>query len=179
MNVIHTGYWKSPLGELILGSFGDCLCLCDWRYRKQRALIDRRIRKGLNAEFCEASSHIVQTAISQLEDYFAGSRTIFDIPLQMVGTPFQKKVWNALEDIPYGETISYNDLTLKLATRETIRAVAAANGANAIAIIIPCHRVVGSRGEPTGYAGGLKVKKELLQLESPGKESEQLELFNP
>ena len=102
---------------------------------------------------------------SQLEEYFAGTRKKFDVPLDLEGTDFQKKVWEELKKIPYGKTISYKTLAEKLGDVKSIRAVGKANGQNPIAIIIPCHRVIGSDGSLTGYAGGLDIKEKLLHLE--------------
>ncbi len=102
---------------------------------------------------------------SQLEEYFAGTRKIFDVLLDADGTDFQKKVWEELKKIPYGKTISYKSLAEKLGDVKSIRAVGKANAQNPIAIIIPCHRVIGSDGSLTGYAGGLDIKEKLLHLE--------------
>jgi methylated-DNA-[protein]-cysteine S-methyltransferase len=101
----------------------------------------------------------------QLDEYFAGTRTQFDIPLHPTGTPFQLKVWEQLREIPYGETISYGALARRLASPNASRAVGLANGRNPIAIIIPCHRVIGANGSLTGYGGGLDRKRFLLGLE--------------
>ena len=161
--LIH--YFPTPVGEMILGSFEDQLCLADWRYRRMRTTIDKRIQKGLNAEFKEGDSDVIERAKAQLNEYFAGERTSFDVPLRMVGTDFQKRVWNALIDVPHGTTSTYAALTEVVAEKTAIRAVAGANGANAISILIPCHRIIGSSGELVGYAGGLPAKKKLLQLE--------------
>ena len=105
------------------------------------------------------------TAIAQLDQYFAGERTEFDLNLDMRGTQFQKDVWNALLTIPYGETRSYGDIAKQIGRPDRARAVGAANGSNPISIIVPCHRVVGSTGKLTGYAGGLDVKRRLLDHE--------------
>lgn len=102
---------------------------------------------------------------NQLKEYFEGSRKVFDIPLDVDGTEFQKKVWNELQKISYGKTISYKTLSEKLGDVKTIRAVGKANGQNPVAIIIPCHRVIGEDGSLIGYAGGLDIKEKLLQLE--------------
>ena len=102
---------------------------------------------------------------NQLKEYFAGTRKVFDVPLDVVGTEFQKRVWTELRKIPYGKTISYKTLSEKLGDVKAIRAVGKANGQNPIAIIIPCHRVIGSDGRLTGYAGGLDIKEKLLHLE--------------
>lgn len=101
----------------------------------------------------------------QLKEYFTGTRKEFDVPLELEGTDFQKKVWNELQKIPYGKTISYKTLSEKLGDVKAIRAVGKANGQNPIAIIIPCHRVIGADGSLTGYAGGLDIKEKLLHLE--------------
>lgn len=177
MDKINIQYFVSDYGELIVGSFRDELCLCDWRYRKMRAEVDKRISSGLNAEYSEDSSPVTQLAIEQLKAYFNGKLTVFDLPLKMVGTEFQKAVWNELMEVSYGETESYLGLSRKLNNDKAIRAVASANGANAISIVVPCHRIIGANGELTGYAGGLPVKKKLLKLESKGDYSEQLKLF--
>lgn len=165
MKQIIIQYHKSPIGELVVGSCEGKLCVLDYRYRKMRAGVDRRIENGLNATMVEGISETNQEAIKQLDEYLAGERTSFDIPLQMVGTDFQQSVWNALLTIPYGETWSYGELAKQLGDANAVRAVASANGANSIAVIIPCHRVIGSDGSLTGYAGGLPAKKKLLTLE--------------
>jgi methylated-DNA-[protein]-cysteine S-methyltransferase len=102
----------------------------------------------------------------QLDEYFNKKREMFDLPLDLKGTEFQKRVWNELLKIPFGRTVSYKELTLRLGNVKAIRAVAAANGANPVSIIVPCHRVIGSDGSLTGYAGGLWRKKWLLDHES-------------
>ena len=173
MNKISTQNFKTPFGEVILGSFKDRLCLCDWQYRNMRNVIDRRIQTGLDAYYEEEENDVILNAKAQLLEYFRGERKEFDIPIQMVGTPFQQSIWNELMKISYGKIETYLGLSKKISNTKAIRAVAAANGANAIGFFIPCHRIVGSNGELTGYAGGLNVKKKLLQLES-----EQLLLFN-
>ncbi|MCK4981194.1 MAG: methylated-DNA--[protein]-cysteine S-methyltransferase, partial [Candidatus Delongbacteria bacterium] len=159
MNTIHIKYNKTPVGELILGSFDGKLCLADWRYRKMRSTIDKRIKAGLNADYIEDSSDVIERAISQFEEYFRNERKEFDIPLLLVGTDFQKSVWDALMQVPYGETDTYLGLSKKIGNIKAIRAVAGANGANAISIIVPCHRIIGSDGDLVGYAGGLHAKK--------------------
>ncbi|MDL2227402.1 methylated-DNA--[protein]-cysteine S-methyltransferase [Odoribacter sp. OttesenSCG-928-L07] len=163
---IKIQYYKSPYGELIIGSFNEQLCLCDWKYRKSRSTIDSRIQKSLKSEYVEENSDVIQIAISQLEEYFNKQRTQFDIPFLMIGTEFQKSVWDELLKVPYGKTASYMDLSKRLNNVNAIRAVASANGANAISIIIPCHRIIGSNRELVGYAGGLQAKRKLLELES-------------
>ncbi|RYY74218.1 MAG: methylated-DNA--[protein]-cysteine S-methyltransferase [Gammaproteobacteria bacterium] len=139
--------------------------MLDYRYRARRDAVDSRLKRGLNADFLEQDNDLLQLTRYQLNEYLAGNRKQFDIPLLTVGTDFQKQVWNALINIPFGKTCSYLELAKTLNSEKAVRAVAAANGANAISILIPCHRVIGSNGELTGYAGGLPVKKALLKLE--------------
>ncbi|NNE03330.1 MAG: methylated-DNA--[protein]-cysteine S-methyltransferase [Eudoraea sp.] len=113
---------------------------------------------------------VLEDAVYQLKEYFEGKRQTFDLQLNASGTDFQRSVWNALLKLPYGKTISYLDLSKKLGDTKAIRAVASANGKNPIWIIIPCHRVIGSDGSLTGYAGGLHRKKWLLNHESSAKQ---------
>jgi len=110
----------------------------------------------------------------QLKEYFSGERKNFDLPLEIEGTEFQKGVWNELLKIPYGKTISYKELAVRLGDEKVIRAAASANGANPLPIVIPCHRVIGSDGSLIGYGGGLEIKEKLLVLEG----SRQNDLFN-
>lgn len=112
----------------------------------------------------------LQDCVYQLNEYFEGTRTHFDLQINLEGTPFQKKVWNELKTIPYGKTLSYLELSRQLGDVKAIRAVANANGKNPLWIVIPCHRVIGSDGSLTGYAGGLHRKKWLLEHESPYKQ---------
>ncbi len=166
MNKIVTQYHKSPYGELLLGSYDNSLCLCDWRYRKKRDAIDRRLKSKLNADFVQGDSDVISHAIQQLNEYFNFERKVFDIPLLLAGTAFQKTVWNELIKVPYGKTASYALLAESVGNKKAVRPVASANGANAISIIVPCHRVIGSDGALTGYAGGLNAKQKLLKLEN-------------
>ena len=165
MTDICIQYHKTKIGELILGSFEGKLCLLDFNYRKMRNAVDNRIKKGLNADFIEEDSEIIEKTRTELDEYFKENRIEFDVPIQMVGTDFQKSVWNALLKVAYGTTSTYLQLAKDINNEKAVRAVAGANGANAIAIIIPCHRIIGSSGELVGYAGGLPTKKRLLTLE--------------
>lgn len=174
---ISTQYHKTEFGELILGSFNNQLCLCDWRYRKIRDTIDNRIQKGLNAEYVQQNSPIIAESIKQITEYIAGDRVSFDIPLLLVGTDFQKSVWEELMKIPYGTTQSYLGLAKQMGNEKAIRAIATANGANAISIIIPCHRIIGSGGEMVGYAGGTPTKRKLLELENHTNSDSQIGMF--
>ena len=143
---------KSPLGPLLLIGDGDALT---------GLLMEGAPRPGWSrdrAAFAEVAA--------QLEAYFAGELTEFDVPLAPHGTDFQRRVWAALVEIPYGETRTYGDLAAALGMPNACRAVGAANGRNPIGVIIPCHRVIGSTGGLTGYGGGLRRKRALLELEA-------------
>ena len=113
----------------------------------------------------------LKEAAEQFQQYFNGNRTVFNLKLNPSGTDFQKKVWNALLEIPFGKTISYLELSKQLGDVKAIRAVASANGKNPLWIVVPCHRVIGTNGDLTGYAGGLHRKKWLLEHESPAKQT--------
>ena len=165
MNQINIQYFKTNYGELILGSYDGKLCMVDFRYRKMRETVDDRIKKGLNAEFIEQDDEILQKTRLQINEYFNMQRRTFDIPILIVGTDFQRNVWEALLKVPYGTTSTYLQLAKEIDNKKAVRAVANANAANAIGIIIPCHRIIGTNGELTGYAGGLPLKKQLLELE--------------
>ena len=165
MKIIKTQIWKSPFGEMVLGEYEGKLCLADWYYRKMRTSIDNRLQLWFNAEYLVEDSLFLEQTRLELMEYFNGERKEFNIPLLFAGSDFQKSVWHALIKIPFGETRTYLQLSQHLGNEKAIRAVAAANGANAISIIVPCHRVIGSDGSLVGYAGGLNTKKRLLQLE--------------
>lgn len=172
-SVIHIHYYPSPLGELVLGDYNNQLCLCDWRYRKMRNEVDNRLLNGLQATFEIQTTPLLEETIVQLAAYMDKKLTHFDLPLLLVGTDFQQSVWKALQQVEYGKTQTYLGLSKQLNNPKAIRAVASANGANAISIIIPCHRIIGSNQELVGYAGGLSVKRKLLALE----QGSQLTLF--
>jgi methylated-DNA-[protein]-cysteine S-methyltransferase len=164
-NSIQLQTYKSPVGEMILGSYGNTLCIANWKYGKTKVRIEMKVAKALNAPYLQRSSQVIEDAKQQLDAYFSGERKVFDIPLLMLGTDFQKSVWEALLEIPYGETASYLEQAKRIGREKAVRAVASANGANAISIFIPCHRIIGSNGTLTGYAGGLDTKQKLLELE--------------
>ncbi|MBQ4852622.1 methylated-DNA--[protein]-cysteine S-methyltransferase [Pseudoalteromonas sp. MMG013] len=171
MKNINIQYFKHPYAEFILGSFDNTLCLCDFRYRAMRRTIDTRIKHTLNADFIEKSDDITTAAEQQLTQYFMAERRHFDIPLRMVGNDFQQSVWQTLTSIPYGGTATYDDLAKHLPAKYTTQNIHHANGANALAIIVPCHRILDISGSLVGYGGGLSLKKRLLDLEH--------NLFNP
>ncbi len=173
MNWINIQYYKSSIGELILGSFDGKLCLLDFRYRKMIKTISSRLKKELNADFLYQDDDILKKTSEQLNEYLEGMREEFDIPLLMIGTDFQRSVWTALLKVLYGTTSTYLQLAKDIGNEKAVRAVAGANGANSIAIIIPCHRIIGSNGELVGYGGGLAAKKKLLKLEGGYRNPEQ------
>ncbi|NLK95943.1 MAG: methylated-DNA--[protein]-cysteine S-methyltransferase [Clostridiales bacterium] len=116
-----------------------------------------------NKEDCETD--ILRETNKQLQEYFNKQRKIFDVPINLIGTEFQKKVWNALRDIPYGETRSYGEIAKAIGQPKACRAIGGANNKNPIMIIVPCHRVIGSKGDLVGFGAGLKTKKFLLDIE--------------
>jgi methylated-DNA-[protein]-cysteine S-methyltransferase len=142
---------ESPIGRLTIVGDEDGL---------------RSILFGARIEGSGSGGGTVDEAIRQLRAYFAKKLTRFDLPLHPEGTPFQIEVWRELQAIPYGKVISYGELAMRIGRPRASRAVGAANGSNPIPIIIPCHRVIGSNGKLTGYAGGLHIKEALLKLES-------------
>lgn len=158
--------YQSPVGEMILGSYGDKLCMCDWAVEQRRGTIDRRICRHLHAEYEEGDSEIINQTIAQLDEYFAGKRRVFSIPVVFTGSQFQCAVWSELMKIPYGTTISYAELARRINNPGAVRAVASANAMNPISIFVPCHRVIGSDHKLTGYGGGLDAKRGLLALEA-------------
>ncbi len=164
-NIITTTYYETPCGRMILGSLNNHLCLCDWRNGKDRKQIDNRLKRLLKADYVEGNSDVLTIAIQQLDEFFANKRKTFTIPLLLAGTDFQKSVWTELQRVPFGQTISYAQIAANIGRPLSARAVANANGANAMAIFIPCHRVIGSDNSLTGYAGGLDTKRYLLQIE--------------
>lgn len=166
MGTIKITRYQSPVGEMILGSYGDKLCICDWAVEKRRSTIDRRITRHLNAEYEEGVSEVIKNSIAQLDEYFAGKRKEFTIPVVFTGSPFQCCVWSELMKIPYGSTISYAELAQHINNPKAVRAVASANATNPISIFVPCHRVIGSNHKLTGYGGGLDAKQRLLALEA-------------
>jgi methylated-DNA-[protein]-cysteine S-methyltransferase len=154
--VIYTTV-ESPIGELLL--LGDCEVLHGLYMQAGRRPI--RIRPAW-----ERDDSAFPEAREQLAQYFAGERTSFDLPMQLDGSVFQRTVWHALTEIPYGETISYGELARRVGRPDLARAVGTANGQNPIAVIVPCHRVIGSNGKLVGYGGGLDNKRRLLELEA-------------
>jgi methylated-DNA-[protein]-cysteine S-methyltransferase len=148
----YTTTIDSPVGPLLLTSDGAALT---------RLLFDAEPDPAWSTEPCA----VLDDAVTQLREYFAGERTDFDLPLEPAGTPFQQATWLRLREIPYAETINYGQLALRVGNPHASRAVGLANGRNPISIVVPCHRVIGADGSLTGYGGGLDRKRTLLDLE--------------
>lgn len=163
--VITTCLYDAPCGQLLLGVCDNRLCLCDWQQGKTSDILMQRLQKRLGAIFASGECALFDTVKSQLDEYFTGRRHEFSIPLLFAGTDFQLAVWNALLSIPYGTTISYAELAEITRCSKAVRAVANASGANALSVIVPCHRVIGSNNTLTGYGGGIGAKEFLLRLE--------------
>jgi methylated-DNA-[protein]-cysteine S-methyltransferase len=155
MSETYSTYYHSPVGLLKISGTNDYISEVTFHDTSQKA---EGTKKHLPP--------MLINCVEQLIQYFNGERRIFELPLHQQGTPYQQDVWSLLTQIPFGKTISYLDLARRTGDTKATRAVANANGKNNIAIIVPCHRVIGSTGELTGYAGGLWRKKWLLELEA-------------
>ena len=154
--MLNSFIYETPIGKVISFDNGKAITKLDFCKNKHTP-----------TESCcqNKETALLKSAAAQLKEYFAGQRTLFDLPLEPAGTDFQKAVWRALVGIPYGQTKSYKDIALAAGCPKGYRAVGMANNKNPIAIIIPCHRVIGSNGKLVGYAGGLDIKEKLLKLE--------------
>lgn len=159
----YTTYYSSPVGHILITGTETCIT---------------------TALFCEEAGQesgnlpdVVKNCAQQLDEYFSGNRKSFELPMQPAGTNFQQQVWQQLKSIDYGSTVSYMDVARAVSGEKAIRAIGAANGRNPICIIVPCHRVIGSDGSLTGYAGGLWRKEWLLKHEGALKPEKQLTLF--
>jgi|HubBroStandDraft_5_1064220.scaffolds.fasta_scaffold268992_1 methylated-DNA-[protein]-cysteine S-methyltransferase len=151
-------YLDSPIGKLLIAGDSDAIHQINFAKNGKPSRPE--------AEWQESSRGPLAQAARQLTEYFAGKRTDFDLPLAPEGTEFQRSVWRRLQEIPYGETISYGELARRVGNPKASRAVGAANGQNPIPIVIPCHRVIGANGKLTGFGGGLPTKEALLALEA-------------
>ena len=165
-NIIHTYQLLTPLGPMMAASVEKGICLLEFIDRKMLESELKDLSKRLNAPLVTSPGPHLKDLKLQLEQYFNGDRKKFELPLFTPGSDFQNKVWKELREIPYGTTRSYKEQAIALGRPEAVRAVANANGANRIAIIIPCHRVIGADGKLVGYGGGLWRKKRLLELEN-------------
>jgi len=160
---MNTLQWilKTDVGPLYLVASEKGLRAIVWKKRPDP------IAKSLDSD--DPQVQILATAVRQLQEYFAGTRTAFDLPLDVDGTEFQRKVWGQLSRIPYGKTLSYSDVAKKIKNDKAVRAVGTANGRNPLSIVVPCHRVIAADGTLGGYAGGLDVKTRLLEIEKSGR----------
>ncbi len=176
--MIMTVAIQSPIGEIIAGATNDGLCLLEFNDRKRAAREQKDLVRIMGEAIVEGNSEHLELIRKELSEYFEGQRKVFTVPLVTPGTEFQQSVWKELLKIPFGKTRSYQEQASALGSPGSVRAVANANGMNRIAIVIPCHRVIGSDGRLTGYGGGLARKKWLLDHEKKysGKAVE-MELF--
>lgn len=156
----------TPLGPMIAGATDDALFFFEFSDRRRLERQLDRLRARLECTLVPGENELLRTVAAEMEGYFAGELREFSVPLDAPGTDFQRRVWDELRRIPYGETRSYADVARAIGRPSAVRAVARANGDNRLAILIPCHRVVGSDGTLTGYGGGLWRKRHLLDLES-------------
>lgn len=156
----------TPLGEMMAAATDVGLCLLEFtdpqRLERQLPALERHLGEPLQADSDQAVLHALQ---QQLDAYFASELTSFELPLDLLGSDFQRQAWSALLTIPYGQTRSYQHQAQSIGRPQSVRAVARANGDNRIAIVVPCHRVIGKDGSLTGYGGGLWRKQKLLALE--------------
>ena len=163
--LIRTRMYESPCGVLMLGAAEEKLCLCDWLKEPHHRQVEYRLQRMMGAEFEEGTTEVIEQAARQLDEYFSVQRHTFDIPLMLVGTPFQQSVWQSLLTIPYGDVLSYAEVACRIGKPRAVRAVAHAIGANALSLFIPCHRIIGSNHSLMGYAGGQEAKRQLLEIE--------------
>lgn len=155
----------TPIGPMFIGATDNGICLLEFTDRKMLETEFRDLQKLLQAPILIGENGHIKQLKRELQGYFSGDRHRFEVPLDTPGTPFQKTVWEALLQVPYGSTASYQDQALKIGNAQAIRAVARANGANRVAILVPCHRIIGKNGHLTGYGGGIERKKWLLDFE--------------
>ncbi len=163
---VYVAEVNTPLGEMVAASTAGHLLLLEFANRRMLETQLRRVRGAMECEFVDGETPVLASMRAQLDEYFRGERRGFDVPLHVPGSPFQTLVWEALQQIPFGTTTSYGRLAVSIGQPAAVRAVARANGDNRIAILIPCHRVIGADGSLTGYGGGLWRKKKLLDLEA-------------
>jgi len=166
--LVHVTRIPTPLGPMVASATDEEVCLLEFADRRSLSTQLRSLSRHMPAVFAPGDNALLEDLGRELGEYFAGRRRRFDVPLLAPGTAFQERVWAALRQIPAGETRSYGELARAIGRPTAVRAVARANGDNRLAILIPCHRVVGSDGSLTGYGGGVWRKKRLLDLEREG-----------
>ena len=165
---LHLAEMHTAVGDMVALASDTHLYMFEFARRHMFDAQMERVRRFAGSEPVRGESPVFEQLRRELDEYFAGDRRQFTIPLHVPGTEFQMRVWDELQRIPYGETTTYGRLAKTLGQPNAVRAVARANGDNRVAIIIPCHRVIGSNGELVGYGGGLARKKKLLELEGRG-----------
>lgn len=163
-NIMEFAYYSSPIGRLTLAASGSGLCGL-WFEDTMADIYKKALDQSVSVPDGHLREGVIKETCLQLDSYFSGTLTQFDLPLTDQGTEFQRRVWAALRQIPYAQTLSYQQLAQMLGNTQAVRAVGTANGRNPISIITPCHRVIGKNGQLTGYAGGLEKKEFLLNLE--------------
>lgn len=157
---------QTPVGDMVLGSITDKICFLEFYLPERYKEMSGKLRKVFDAELIEGTNDVIEQAEKELQEYFAGKRKNFTVPLDLRGTEFELKIWDQLLKIPYGQVCSYSDIAKRIHNPKSVRAVGGANHSNPVAIIVPCHRVVGKNGSLTGYGGGMDKKRLLLDLES-------------
>jgi AraC family transcriptional regulator of adaptative response/methylated-DNA-[protein]-cysteine methyltransferase len=169
-NLINTREISTPLGPMLAGATSEGVCILEFinRVKLEKEIID--LQKLLNAVMLPGQNPHLDQLENELAEYFDGKRKAFSVPLHTPGNEFSQTVWKTLQEIPYGQTCSYKQQADRMNNPKAIRAIASTNGRNRLAIIIPCHRVIGSNGTMTGYAAGIEKKKWLLKFERSNSE---------
>ena len=163
---VSTTHLETPLGTMVAGATDQGVCLLEFADRPMLPTQLKRVEARLGSKPAPGEHRYLGTLEEQLAGYFAGERKDFDIPLVLAGTDFQERVWRCLLDVPYGRTISYDELARRAGSPGGSRAAGGANGDNRIAIVVPCHRVIRANGDLGGYGGGIRRKQRLLDLEA-------------
>jgi O-6-methylguanine DNA methyltransferase len=164
MEIVQTAWVEAPIGTFRIASTRQGLAYVELPHASGRGL-DGWLRRRAPDARCEAGDELNRAAATQILQYLEGERTEFDLPLDLRGTPFQRRVWEKLLEIPYGETRSYQEIARAVRRPRALRAVGNANGANPVSLVVPCHRVVASGGKLGGYGGGVSLKARLLAME--------------
>jgi AraC family transcriptional regulator of adaptative response/methylated-DNA-[protein]-cysteine methyltransferase len=156
---------ETPVGEMVIGATASGCCLLEFHHPERWDTVEKKIKAIYHAELVTGENQFIRQTEKELTEYFERRRKVFGVPLDVRGTDFELKVWEQLSKIRYGEVTSYSALAKAIGLPKSARAVGGANGKNRIAIVIPCHRVIGSQGHLTGYGGGMEKKRFLLELE--------------
>src|SRR5690554_377319 len=176
-NYIYTMEIQTPLGPMLAGATSEGVCLVEFANRIHLGREFIELQRLLNASIILGRNTHLDQLENELKEYFEGKRKTFSVTLHTPGNEFSQSVWKTLQNIPYGKTISYKEQAELMSNPKAIRAIATTNGRNRLAIIIPCHRVIGSNGTMTGYAAGIEKKKWLLKFEREHSEKEEGYLF--